>query len=69
MAKMKSPPINDFFSHDGRIRADGLDVHDMYLMQVKTQNESKRPWDYHKKISTIPAAEAFSPETPGACKM
>jgi branched-chain amino acid transport system substrate-binding protein len=69
MAKMKSMPINDFFAHNGHIRADGLAVHDMYLMQVKNQNESRRPWDYYKKISTVPAAEAFSPEKPGACKM
>lgn len=69
MAKMKSTPINDFFSHNGRIRADGLAVHDMYLMQVKTPAESKRAWDYYKKISTVPAAEAFSSEKPGTCKM
>nr|WP_281261803.1 ABC transporter substrate-binding protein [Caballeronia novacaledonica] len=69
MSKMKSTPINDFFAHNGHIRADGLAVHDMYLMQVKTPGESRRPWDYYKKISTVPASDAFSPEKPGACKM
>ena len=69
LAKMKSTPINDFFSHNGHIRSDGLAVHDMYLMQVKRQGESKYPWDYYRKISTVPAGEAFSAPTPGACKM
>ncbi|MPW19256.1 ABC transporter substrate-binding protein [Paraburkholderia sp. CNPSo 3157] len=69
MAKMKSTPINDFFSRNGHIRHDGLALHDMYLMQVKTTGESKGPWDYYKQITTVPASEAFSPEKPGACKM
>jgi branched-chain amino acid transport system substrate-binding protein len=33
----------------------------MYLVQVKSPEESKYPWDYYKIIRTIPAAEAFQP--------
>jgi branched-chain amino acid transport system substrate-binding protein len=68
MAKMKSTPVNDFFVKGGKIRADGLHVHDMYLFQVKTPSESKRPWDYYKLLATVPGEKAFSPMAPGACK-
>lgn len=61
MAKMKSTPINDFFARNGHIRADGLHVHDMYLMQVKKPAESKGAWDYYRPVATVPAANAFSP--------
>jgi branched-chain amino acid transport system substrate-binding protein len=67
MAKMKATPVNDVFTKNGRIRPDGLHVHDMYLMQVKTPAESKLSWDYYKVLSTVPAEEAFSPMVPGQC--
>src|SRR6202142_4175140 len=52
MAVLKSTKINDMFAKGGYIRADGLMVHDMYVMQVKTPDESKYPWDYYKVIRT-----------------
>ncbi len=67
MAKMKSTPVNDFFAKNGQIRADGLHVHDMYLMEVKKPADSKYPWDYYNVKASVPAAQAFSPMTPGAC--
>ncbi|MEP9355419.1 ABC transporter substrate-binding protein [Xanthobacter sp. KR7-65] len=67
VAQMKAGPIDDFFSKGGRIRPDGLHEHEMQLMRVKTPSESKAPWDYYALLSTVPAAEAFSPMVPGAC--
>ena len=64
MAKMRELPVNDFFAKNGRIGADGLHRHDMYLAQVKSPEESKYPWDYYKIVKTIPAAEAFEPPDP-----
>jgi len=64
MAKMKEMPVNDFFAKNGRIGADGLHRHDMYLAQVKSPAESKYPWDYYKIVKTIPAAQAFQPPDP-----
>ena len=32
----------------GTIRADGRNIHDMYLFEVKKPAESKGPWDYYK---------------------
>ncbi len=69
MAGMKAMPINDFFAKNGHIRPDGLHVHDMYLMQVKTPAQSKYPWDYYTVQATVPGKEAFSPPVPGACPL
>ncbi|MGA0569976.1 ABC transporter substrate-binding protein [Variovorax sp. VNK109] len=67
MAKMKSTPVNDFFARNGTIRADGLHVHDMYLMDVKKPADSKYPWDYYNIKATVKAEQAFSPMVAGAC--
>ena len=67
MAKMRELPINDFMTHDGKLRIDGRVLRDMYLYQVKTPVESKYPWDYFKLLQTIPAYEAFRPLDEGGC--
>ena len=67
LAKMREMPVNDFFAKDGVIRTDGLMVHDMYLFQVKTPEESTGPWDYYKLIRTIPGEEAFGPLSESTC--
>jgi len=51
------------------LRDDGRVVHDMMLVEVKTPAESKKPFDYYKVISTIPAAEAFRPLKEGNCPL
>ncbi|MFZ4859498.1 MAG: ABC transporter substrate-binding protein, partial [Desulfuromonadaceae bacterium] len=55
MAKLKSMDITDFFAVNGKIRADGRMVHDMYLMEVKKPAESKGEWDLLKIVKTVPA--------------
>lgn len=69
MAKMKSMKVNDFFAHNGTIRADGRMVHDMYLMQVKAPTESRYPWDYYKVVATIPGDQAFQPLSKSTCPL
>ncbi len=69
MAKMRETPVNDFFAKNGRIRADGRMVHDMYLMQVKAPAESKYPWDYYKMVATIPGDQAFQPLEKSTCPL
>ena len=69
MAKMKELPINDFYATNGRIRADGRMVHDMYLYEVKKPSEAKYPWDYYKPVATIPADKAFQPLATSACPL
>ncbi|MGO4764951.1 ABC transporter substrate-binding protein [Cupriavidus sp. 2KB_3] len=69
MEKMKAMPINDFFAKNGRIRADGRMVHDMYLFEVKTPAESKYPWDYYKVLATVPGDQAFIPPSKSQCPL
>jgi branched-chain amino acid transport system substrate-binding protein len=67
-AKMREKPIEDFFSRNGRLREDNLMVHDLWLVQVKSPEESKYPWDYYKILTTIPGERAFGPPDP-ACPL
>ncbi len=69
MAKMKALPINDFYATNGRIRADGRMVHDMYLYEVKKPSEAKYPWDYYKPVATIAADKAFQPLATSTCPL
>ncbi len=67
-ARMRETPIEDFFARNGKLRADNLMVHDLILVQVKSPEESKYPWDYYKILARIPGDEAFGPPDP-ACPM
>src|SRR6266478_365827 len=69
LAEMKKLPINDFMTKDGTVREDGRVIRDMYLMQVKTPEESKGPWDLAKIIATVPGNEAFRPLADGGCPL
>jgi branched-chain amino acid transport system substrate-binding protein len=68
MAELKHTRINDMFAHGGHIRADGAMIHTMYVMQVKSPQESKYPWDYYKLVRTMSGEEAFGPVT-GLCPL
>jgi branched-chain amino acid transport system substrate-binding protein len=69
MEKMRETPVRDMFAENGKVRVDGRMVHDMYVMQVKTPQESKYPWDYYKILKTIPGDEAFRPLAESECPL
>jgi branched-chain amino acid transport system substrate-binding protein len=69
MAQMRKTKINDMFATGGYIREDGVMIHDMYVMQVKTPAESKYPWDYYKLVKKMGGEEAFGPLSASACPM
>jgi branched-chain amino acid transport system substrate-binding protein len=69
LAEMRKLPINDFMTKDGSVREDGRVIRDMYLMQVKTPEESKGEWDLAKIIATVPGKEAFRPLDEGGCPL
>ena len=69
MAMMRKLPINDVYTKNGHIRADGLMVHDLGLYQAKTPAESKAPWDYYKLVAKIPADQAFRPLSQSLCPL
>jgi len=47
---------------------DALDQ-DMYLLKVKTPDESTEPWDTFKIVARIPGEGAFRTASEGACVM
>jgi branched-chain amino acid transport system substrate-binding protein len=67
IAKMRELPVNDFFARNGKLRADGRMVHDMYLVEVKKASESTAAWDYFKVLKVIPGGQAFRPMEEGNC--
>jgi branched-chain amino acid transport system substrate-binding protein len=66
MAYLKSTPLSDFYAK-GSIRADGTYAHDMYLVEVKSPAESKKPWDYLKVLSTLPGNQVFTTKAETKC--
>ena len=69
MAEMRKQPINDFYTKNATLREDGRVVRDMYLLQVKTPDESKAPWDFYKVVATVPGEQAFRPLAEGGCAL
>jgi len=69
LGKMK---IN-FFGDTGHIRPDGLNVHNMYLVKVKTPAESNpkhgHGWDLMKVEQTIPGDKAYMTMAQGSCPL
>ncbi|TDR93325.1 ABC transporter substrate-binding protein [Enterovirga rhinocerotis] len=69
MKHLRASTFDDLFARNGRLRPDGLMVHDIFLFQVKSPEESKRPWDFYKHIGTVPADEAYRPLSASTCKL
>ncbi|MFC2993461.1 ABC transporter substrate-binding protein [Halomonas tibetensis] len=67
--KMAATPINDIFTTGGYIREDGRMVHDMYLVEVKSPEESADEDDLFRLVRTIPAEEAFRPLSDSKCHL
>jgi len=69
MAVLHKTTIDDMFASGGKIRADGLMEHEMYIMQVKKPEESKYPWDYYRLVQTMSGEEAFGKPGDSACPL
>jgi len=69
LAYLRENKLNDMYIKDGVVRPDGRVVHDMYLLQVKTPEESKEPWDYFKVLQTIDGNEAFTKQAETRCTL
>jgi branched-chain amino acid transport system substrate-binding protein len=69
LTQMRKVKVNDMYAKGGYIRADGMMVHDMFLMQVKTPNESSEPWDYLKVVETIKGDVAFTTKAESKCPL
>lgn len=69
IAKMREIPINDFMTKNGKIRADGHVMRDMYVFEVKKPSESKGGWDLLKQVAVVPAEEAAVPVSESECAL
>ncbi|MFG1422346.1 ABC transporter substrate-binding protein [Roseixanthobacter liquoris] len=69
VAEMKKMPTDDKLFGKGEVRADGRQIHPMYLFEVKAPADSKGPYDYYILRATIPANEAFRPLDQGDCPL
>jgi branched-chain amino acid transport system substrate-binding protein len=67
IAQMRTTPVNDFFAQNGKLREDGRMVHDMYLFELKSPEESKSEWDLYKLLATVPGEIAYRPLDKGGC--
>lgn len=61
VAEMREMEIDDPFFGKVEIRGDGRAIHDMYLFEVKSPDESDGEWDLYKQIATISGEDAFLP--------
>ena len=66
---MRAIPVSDMFTKNATLRVDGRLVHDMLLVEVKSPDESKYPWDYYKIKAVLAGAEAFRPLGEGGCPL
>lgn len=64
VAQMKKAEIDDPLFGKVSVRGDGRAIHDMYLFEVKTPEQSQGEWDLYNQISTISGADAFLPMLP-----
>jgi branched-chain amino acid transport system substrate-binding protein len=64
---VRETPVKDAFTDNGKLRTDGRMVHDVYLVQIKSPEESKGEWDLIKLVATIPGDQAFRPLNEGSC--
>lgn len=69
VAQMKATKVNDFYNTNVEIRQDGRVMHQMYLWQVKSPEESKFPHDDCKNLATIKPEDAFRPMSEGGCPL
>ncbi len=66
-AIMYQTPLSDPLHNGVKVRKDGRVMQPIYLMQVKTPQESKGPDDIMKVVSKIPPEEAFIPLDKTGC--
>ena len=67
--KLKELPVNDAFTDNGKVLANGRMVHDLYLFEVKKPSESKKPWDYYKQLAVVPGDKAFFTAKESGCPL
>ena len=68
MRALSVDPRDPFLDQQAKFRKDGRVVHEMYLVEVKSPQDTKEAWDYFKLIRTIPGIEAYQPISETQCQ-
>ena len=68
-AYLKTQKFDDASIRNGKLRADGRLIRDMYLVQAKKPAERKSDWDYYNVIATVSGEKAFGGLHDSACPM
>lgn len=66
--KVRNMPVNDMFAEGAKVRPDGRLENDLFLLEVKSPEQSKGPWDYYTVLKRMRAAEILRPVGEGGCK-
>jgi branched-chain amino acid transport system substrate-binding protein len=69
VAKMKDLKVNDFYNTNVEVRQDGRVMHQMYLWQVKSPEQSKFVHDDCLPVATIKPEDAWRPISEGGCPL
>ena len=69
MTALRKMEVSDAFVEKGRLREDGLFMHDYYLWRVKKPSESRYPWDYYELQETVSAEDTAFPASESKCKL
>ncbi len=69
MKTLHEMPIKDAFARNATLREDGKLIHDMYVVSIKSPQESTKPWDYYKIVKTVPGEQAFMPLSESKCSL
>jgi len=67
--QMHKTKINDMYAKGGYVRQDGRMVHDMFVMQVKTPQQSTTPWDYYKLVAVAKGDDVFTNKAESKCPL
>jgi branched-chain amino acid transport system substrate-binding protein len=59
--KMKEAPYDDLLFGEGRVRADGRAIHQLYMFELKSPEESEGEWDLYKLVDTIDGEATYQP--------
>ncbi|WP_299360709.1 ABC transporter substrate-binding protein [uncultured Paracoccus sp.] len=68
-AKMHELPVSDLFAENGKVAPNGRMISDVYLMQVKTPEDSTGEWDYYDVLATIPGDDAYMDPAASGCPL
>ncbi|AEK60203.1 Leucine-, isoleucine-, valine-, threonine-, and alanine-binding protein [Collimonas fungivorans Ter331] len=59
LTHLRRVSFDDMYIKKGRLREDGVLLHDMHLLRVKAPAQSSSEWDYYESIATLAGEDAF----------